>query len=123
MKKLLLLFVVLTYGSTQLATAQQGRQFDPAAMKERQKTKLKEDLKLTDAQADSVAAIQFEYMPKLRSLRELKEDERLTKMKEINDAYKTRLKTALNDDKLLDKVLLYQEEQRKQRMERMRGGE
>jgi hypothetical protein len=62
-------------------------------------------------------------MPKLRGLRGVQGEERITKMKEINDAYKARLKSALNDDKLVEKVVEYQEAQRKQRAERMRGGE
>lgn len=123
MKKLLLTLLVLTIGTTLSVKAQEGRQFDPVAMKERQKTKLKEDLKLTDVQADSVVAIQFEYMPKIRGLRGVQGEERITKMKEINDAYKARLKSALKDDKLVDKVVEYQEAQRKERAERMRGGE
>ena len=123
MKKLLLSLLILTLVTTVSINAQQGRQFDPAAMKEKQKAKLKEDLKLSDIQADSVTAIQFEYMPKLRGLRGIQGEERVAKMKEINDAYKARLKSALKDDKLVDEVIEYQETQRKQRIERMRGGE
>ncbi len=123
MKKLLLAILIVTVATITSVKAQEGRQFDPAAMKERQKTKLKEDLKLTDVQADSVVAIQFEYMPKLRGLRGIQGEERIAKMKEINDAYKARLKSALKDDKLVDKVVEYQEAQRKERAERMRAGE
>jgi hypothetical protein len=123
MKKLLIIAAIATFSASTTINAQEGRQFDPAAMKERQKTKLKEDLKLTDAQADSVVTIQFESMGKLRGLRGMDQETRLTKIKEVNDANKARLQSALGDDKLVEKVLAYQEEQRKQRAERMRSGE
>lgn len=104
--------------------AQEGRrQLDPSAMRERtekQKAKLKEELKLTDAQADSVVAIQMEFLPKMRGLREFEPEERMAKMKEINDNYKARLKEALKDDKLVTKVIEFQEKQRKEMMEKMR---
>ena len=124
MKKLFFAIFTLLIASTMLyAQPPEGKQFDPATIKERQKSKLKEDLKLTNAQAESVATIQMEYMPKLRGLRALEKEERQAKMKEINDAYKAKLKTALNDDKLVEQVMEYQEKQRKERMEKMRGGE
>lgn len=123
MKKLFLLTSIAISCVITNVSAQEGRGFDPAKMKENQKNKLKEDLKLTDAQADSVATIQIEYMPKLRGLRGVQGEERMAKMKEINDAYKTRLNAALGDASITEKVLAYQEEQRKQRMERMRSGE
>ena len=123
MKKIL--FVLSVVFACNISTAQppEGRQFDPAAMKERQKTKLKTDLKLTDLQADSVATIQMEYMPKLRGMRGLEQEERMAKMKDMNDTFKARLKAALGDDKLVEKVVAYQEQQQKERMERRRNGE
>lgn len=125
MKKLLLSAITLFVLNAINIKAQpsDGRQFDPAAMKERQKLKIKEDLKTSDAQADSIATIQIEFMPKLRGMRGLQQEERATKMKKINDAFKARLKTALADDKLVEKVIEYQETQRKERMERMRNRE
>ncbi|MFY7965075.1 MAG: hypothetical protein ACOVO1_09280 [Chitinophagaceae bacterium] len=123
MKKLFLVVAIATFTASANIYAQEGRQFDPAAMKEMQKKKLKEDLKLTDVQADSVATIQFESMNKLRGLRSLEQGERQAKIKEVNEANKARLKAALGDDSLVEKVLAYQEEQRKQRAERMRNRE
>lgn len=122
-KFLLVIFTSLTLGILLKAQPPQDKQLGPAAIKERQKSKLKEDLKLSDAQAESVAVIQMEYMPKLRGMRGLEKEERMAKMKEINDAYKAKLKTALNDDKLVEKVIEYQEKQRRERMEKMRNGE
>ena len=118
-----LTIVLLSVATKLIAQPPEGRQFDPAAMKEKQKTKLIEELKLTNAQADSVATIQLEFMPKLRGMRGLQAEERLIKMKEVNDAYKTRLTSALKDEKLVTKVIEFQEKQRQERMERMRAGE
>ena len=125
MKKLLFALVIMLLGSSVSSKAQpqEGNQFDPAAMKERQKSKLKEDLKLSETQAEDVATIQLEFMPKLRGLRGLQSEERVIKMKEIVDAFKTKLKVVLKDDKLVDKVIDYQEAQRKERMEKMRGNQ
>ena len=114
---------MLSVATKLVAQPPEGRQFDPVAMKEKQKTKLIEELKLTNAQADSVATIQLEFMPKLRGMRGLQAEERLIKMKEVNDAYKTRLNSALKDEKLVAKVIEFQEKQRQERMERMRAGE
>ncbi len=121
MKKLLLLSSIAIFCTISNVNAQEGRGFNPSNMKENQKNKLKEDLKLTEAQADSVATIQLEYMPKLRGLRGMQGEERIAKMKEINDAYKERLNAALGDAKITEKVLAYLEEQRKQKIEKMRG--
>ena len=118
-----LTIVLLSVATKLIAQPPEGRQFDPVAMKEKQKTKLIEELKLTNAQADSVATIQLEFMPKLRGMRGLQAEERLIKMKEVNDAYKTRLTSALKDEKLVTKVIEFQEKQRQERMERMRAGE
>ena len=56
-------------------------------------------------------------------MRGLEQEARAAKIKEINDAFKARLKSALGDDKLVDKVIEYQETQRKERMKKMRSGE
>lgn len=124
MKKIIGIAAVAFCLAATTTNAQEGRrQMDPGAMKERnekQKAKLKEELKLTDAQADSVVAIQMEVMPKMRGLRDLEPEERMAKMKEINENFKARLKAALKDDKLATKVIEFQEKQRKEMMDRMR---
>jgi hypothetical protein len=123
MKKLLFALIIMLLGTSTNAQPQEGNQFDPAAIKERQKSKLKEDLKLSETQAEDVATIQLEFMPKMRGLRGLQTEERVIKLKEIGDAFKTKLKFALKDDKLVYKVIEYQEAQRKERMEKMRGNQ
>lgn len=124
MKKTLTLLVLLFSFVVSGISQPPGRDFNPAAMKERQKAQLIQDLKLTDAQADSVATIQMELMPKLRGMRGLQPEERMAKMKELNDAFKARLTTALsNNTELVKKVMDYREEKMKERMERRRGDE
>ena len=61
-----------------------GQQLDPAAraamMKERYKA-----LGCNDVQVDSVIAITNDFRPKMMALRDLDQDARAEKMKEIND--------------------------------------
>lgn len=57
-------------------------------------------------------------------MRGLQPEERMAKMKELNDAFKARLTTALsNNTELVKKVMDYREEKMKERMERRRGDE
>lgn len=111
MKKVFVLLAVALAITTTSAMAQGGN-FDPAVMKERQLKMLKEsDLKLTDAQADSVVAVNWEFMQQRRGLRDLAPEDRQVKMKEINDAIAKRLASALKDEALAKKVIAYQQEQ------------
>ena len=118
MKKLLALFVFILGISGGVSFAQQGDgNADPAKMKERQLKQLKEsDLNLTDAQADSVININMELRQQMRGLRELGEDERRTKMKEIDGIRSKRFASALKDETLANKVAAYYQKQRAQRM-------
>ena len=121
MKKVMVLLVFLLGLSGSVLMAQQGNgNFDPAKMKERQLQQLKEsDLKLTDAQADSVVSINLETRQQMRGLRDLSQEERTTKMKEVNDYRLKRWSAALKDEALAKKVAEYYE---KQRAARMNGG-
>ncbi len=127
MKKIVTTLVFLMICIFNILTAQttESKQLNPtiAAIKDKQKIKLKEDLKLNDYQAEEVATIQMEFMPKLRGLRGLQKEDRLLKIKEINDAYKAKLTAVLKDDKLVEKVIEHQEAERKSRMERVKNGE
>jgi hypothetical protein len=123
MKKAIALLTIFLGLSGSVLLAQQGgggRNFDPAQMKERDMKMLKEsDLKLTDAQADSVASINIASRQGMRALRELSEDERRAKMKEMNDARQKRWAEALKSEELAKKVAdLYE----KQRAARANGG-
>ena len=121
MKKVIVLLTIAVTAITTNANAQapQGGNFDPAAMKERQLKMLKEsDLKLTDVQADSVIAINWEFQAQQRGMRDLSPEERQTKMKDINDAKMKRMVTAFKDEALAKKVADFYEKQRQ-----LRGGQ
>jgi hypothetical protein len=98
--------------------AQQGGGMrDPAAMKQ----KLKDDLKLTDVQADSVVAINQEFRPKMRDIfmdQTLSQDDKTAKIGVIRDAQNKRVQAVLGDD-LFKK---YQDWQTKNRPQRGGGG-
>jgi len=119
MKKItVMLALVLGLGYTTSFAQPGGGNFDPAKMKERQLQRLKEsDLKLTDAQADSVVSINMETMQQMRGLRDLSEDQRSAKMKEVDEYRLKRWTTALQDDALAKKVAAYYEKQRANRPE------
>jgi hypothetical protein len=122
MKKVIVLlaFLLGVSGSALMAQQGGGGNFDPAKMKERQLQQLKgSDLKLTDVQADSVVSINMETRQQMRGLRDLSEDQRAAKMKEINDYRLKRWTEALKDEALAKKVADYYE---KQRAARMNGG-
>jgi hypothetical protein len=120
MKKLIaLLFFVAAYSVNSLmAQPPGGGNFDPAQMKARQLQQLKEsDLKLTDAQADSVVSINMESMQQMRGMRDLSMEERMAKMKEMNEYRTKRWTAALRDEVLAKKVADYYEKLRQQRMQ------
>lgn len=121
MKKVIgLLSFVLALSGGALMAQQGGGQMDPAQMKERILQQLKaSDLKLTDAQADSVASINIEGRQQMRGLRDLSADQRTAKMKELNDQRVARYTSALKDEALAKKVADYFE---KQRAARANGG-
>lgn len=81
-----------------------GGGMDTAAMRQRQEAmmqKMKDDLKLTPVQVDSLTAINKEFMGKMRELRQdqsSSQDDRRAKMMELNDARGKRVQAALGDD-------------------------
>lgn len=129
MKKLFLLIVVCSItATTSFAQPGERMQMNPeqmAAMKEKQKAKLMEDLKLSDAQADAIMGVQADMRKEMMQLRDLAPDERMGKMKEINDQKQKRYAEVLKDDALAKKVMDYEVEQNRLRMERRReqGGQ
>jgi hypothetical protein len=121
MKKVIVLlaFLLAVSGSALMAQGGGGN-MDPAQMRERQLTQLKaSDLKLTDAQADSVVSINMESRQQMRGLRDLSDDQRAAKMKEVNDIRLKRWTSALKDEALAKRVADYYE---KQRAARANGG-
>ncbi len=80
------------------ASAQRG---DTAAMRQRQEqqvAKMKDDLKLTQAQADSLNAINRDYNPKMREIfsdQSMSQDDRRAKMMAIRQEQMKRIEAAL----------------------------
>jgi len=120
MKKIIAgIAVIIAVFSVSTLYAQQGGggRMDPAAMKQ----KLKDDLKLTDVQADSVVAISQEFRPKMRDIfmdQTLSQDDKTAKIKDIRDQQNKRVQAVLGDD-LFKK---YQDWQAKNRPQRGAGG-
>jgi hypothetical protein len=77
---------------------------DTAAMRQRQEQmlqKVKTDLKLTDAQSDSLAAIQKDFNPQMRDIfmdQNASQDDRRAKLGALRDARNKRIQAALGDD-------------------------
>ncbi len=96
-------------------------QKDPSARAAEMKQKLKTDLQLSDIQADSVVAINQEFMPQRREIfqdQSLSSDDKKSKMKGISDQADQRIQAVLGDD-LFKK---YQDWRMKNMQQRRRGG-
>ena len=121
MKKFFAFFILFS-GLAFASMAQQGG-FDPAKMKEREIKNLKEaNLGLTDVQADSVVSINFQSMQQMRGFRDLSQDDRIAKMKEVDAYRKKRWAEVLQNGDLVKKVTDYYEQRRAKRMQE-RGGQ
>lgn len=122
MKKMIAcLAVVLAVFSVSSVYAQQG---DPAARAAAMKQKLKDDLKLTDVQSDSVSAIQQEFMPKRKEIfmdQSLSREDKRTKLEAVNDQANKRIQATLGDD-LYKKYQDWMQKNRPQRGGRGGGG-
>jgi len=114
MKKVIMaIALIVAVSSVSVVYAQQ----DPAARAAEMKQKLKDDLKLTDVQADSVAAIQQEFRPKMREVymdQSMSQDDKKAKLQGINDQANKRIQAVLGDD-LFKKYLDWREKNRPQR--------
>lgn len=119
MKKIIaciaVVFAVFSVSSLH-AQAQQTPE-DRAARMAAMKQKMKDDLKLTDVQADSVSAIQGEFMPKRREIftdQSISQEDKKTKITALNDQADKRIHTVLGDD-LFKKYQEWWEKNRPQR--------
>ena len=95
-------------------------QSDPATRQAEMKQKLMTDLKMTQAQADSVVSINSSYMPQRREIfqdQSLSRDQKMAKMKDITAEADKRIHPILGDS-------LYKQYQdwRMKNMQQMRGG-
>ena len=125
MKKVLALVALVLIASFNTIMAQPpggGQQMDPAKMlemmKQRVKPQLIEKTKLTDAQADKVLEIQIASQTAMRGMRDLSEDERMSKMKEIREGNNKKFKEIRVTDEQIKSVNDFYDEMRKNRMQR-----
>ena len=126
MKKLFVLAVLLTTLFVSNANAQQGGGGDPAAMmqryKERVKPQLVEKTKITEAQADKVIEISFNYRSQMRGMRDLSEEERKKKVEVIQLAQNKEFLAIPLTEEQVKAVNTFFEEQRKQMQQQRQGG-
>ena len=120
MKKIILMVCLLTVCT--IAVNAQTPQDRPGGgrMNEMMKQRLKDEIKLTDVQIDSVMAIQGDMQVKNRQIRmdeSMNEDQKKTKM-DVNMAErKARLKNSLSEEQITKLDAMY-EEMRKMRQNR-----
>jgi Spy/CpxP family protein refolding chaperone len=125
MKKVLALLAIILVASFNTIMAQPPGGGDPAQMlemmKQRVKPQLIEKTKITDAQADKVLEIQIASQGSMRGMRDLSEDVRATKMKEIREENNKKFKAIPLTDDQIKSVNDFYEEMRKNRMQRGGG--
>ncbi len=116
MKKLLIVAFILSISSMNFISAQSmnGMTNDALAIKERQKSKIIEDLKLSDEQANFAINVQQEFKIQYKGLRGLYGEDRATKIKEINRTMYNRLKEFLKNEQLIQDIMEYFDNQNKQ---------
>lgn len=118
MKKIILPAFIFTAGL--LMSASGFAQMNPDERMAQMKQKLKTELKMTDVQADSVAAINMSYRPQMMGIfqdQSLSQDDKKAKMKLIMDQADTRLQPVLGDS-----LLAQYKDWRKKNMAQMRAG-
>jgi hypothetical protein len=102
-----------------------GQQMDPAQMlemmKQRVKPQMMEKTKLTDAQCDKVLEIQLWAQGETRGAREMSEEDRAKKMKEVNDEKSKKMKAIPLTDDQIKSVNEFYDEMRKNRQGRGGG--
>ena len=125
MKKVLALVALVLIASFSTIMAQPpggGQQMDPAKMlemmKQRVKPQLIEKTKLTDAEADKVLEIQVSSQGAMRGMRELSDEERMAKMKNIREENNKKFKAIPLTDDQIKAVNDFYDELRKNRGQR-----
>ncbi|MBA2761520.1 MAG: hypothetical protein H0U39_06090 [Segetibacter sp.] len=101
MKKIILSICFL-FGALTFVTAQQGQGGGKGAKRMAQmKQRLKDEVKLTDVQIDSVMAINQAYQPKQREIgmdQSMSDTDKQTKMKAMNDERAKRIEAAIGKE-------------------------
>jgi hypothetical protein len=123
MKKLFSLFVA-TMALLFSLQAQPPGGGDPEVMKARMKERVKplliQQVGVSDAEADKILEINFDFQTKTRELRmdqALSEDDRKKKMKELNDNRDKKVKEIPLSDEKVKAVNTFYEEMRKKQQE------
>jgi len=123
MKKLFSLFVA-TMALLFSLQAQPPGGGDPEAMKARMKERVKplliQQVGVSDAEADKILEINFDFQMKTRELRmdqALSDDDRKKKMKELNDNRDKKVKEIPLSDEKVKAVNTFYEEMRKRQQE------
>jgi Spy/CpxP family protein refolding chaperone len=122
MKRLLFSLFVL-FAAVNIASAQQGERGGANQMREMIREQMKKELKATDAQVDSVLAIQQQMMLKMRDIRQdasLSEDQKKAKVLSLTEQSKAKMKTVLNEQQIKKVEEMY-ENLRKMRQQRQGG--
>lgn len=128
MKKVLALLAIILVASFNTIMSQPpggGQQMDPAQMLEMMKQRVKplliEKTKITDAQADKVLEIQLASQGSMRGMRDLSDEERAAKMKEIRETNNKKFKDIPLTDDQIKAVNDFYDEMRKNRGQRGGG--
>ena len=103
MKKVLAI-LTMSLAVFSFANAQNGQRGGGGErFKEMVKQRLKDSLQLSDTKADSVVGVLQEFQPKQREIfmdQSLSQDDKMTKIKDLNAQRKEKLKTVLTDDQI-----------------------
>ena len=129
MKKLFSILVAMTALVFSLQAQPPGGGGDPEAMKARMKERIKpmlvQQAGVSDAEADKILDINFDFQMKSRPIRmdqALSEDDKKKKMKEAEDARDAAMKAIPLTEEKMVKVKAFYEEMRKRQQEG-RGGQ
>lgn len=132
MKKLFSILVAMTalFFSLQAQPPGGGGGGDPEAMKARMKERMKpmlvQQAGVSDAEADKILDINFDFQMKSRPIRmdqALSEDDKKKKMKEAEDARDAAMKAIPLTEEKMVKVKAFYEEMRKRQQEGRGGGQ
>ena len=110
MKKVIVLFALALSLISVTASAQNGNG-------ERYKQMLKDSLQFTDVQIDTVMAVRQVFQPQMRNIfmdQSMSAEDKKTKLADLNQQMRPRLKTVLTDDQI-DKMEATQQRMRERR--------
>jgi hypothetical protein len=104
LSKKMIACAVIVIALFSISTTTYAQRGDTAAMRQRQEAqmaKMKDDLKLTPVQVDSLTAINKDYNGKMREIfsdQSVSQEDRRAKMQPLREAQNKRIQAALGDD-------------------------